>query len=132
MTFLRNLQELEISCNFLKQETLAQLFSCNYCEIFNNTFFAEYIWLSATEYCKILKIFESRLDCYIFSYDSLWQQSANIDCISESIMCSAIIFIQQQSQLEAQLFYRILRLKGWQEFSLQFLSNFDRKIPYCT
>ena len=39
--------------------------------------------------------------------------------------------IQQQSKLEVQLFHRILRLKGRQDVSLQFLSNFNRKTPYC-
>ena len=27
------------ACNFIKKETLAQVFSCQFCEIFNNTFF---------------------------------------------------------------------------------------------
>ena len=27
------------SCNFIKKETLAQVFSCQFCEIFKNTFF---------------------------------------------------------------------------------------------
>ena len=27
------------ACNFIKKETLAQLFSCEFCEFFKNTFF---------------------------------------------------------------------------------------------
>ena len=27
------------ACNFIKKETLAQMFSCEFCEIFKNTFF---------------------------------------------------------------------------------------------
>ena len=28
----------------IKKETLAQVFSCNFCEIFKNTFFTEHLW----------------------------------------------------------------------------------------
>ena len=31
------------SCNFIKKQTLAQVFSCTFCEIFKNTFFTEYL-----------------------------------------------------------------------------------------
>ena len=37
---------LEISpqaCNFIKKETLTQMFSYEFCEIFNNTFFIEHL-----------------------------------------------------------------------------------------
>ena len=29
------------ACNFIKKETLAQLFSCEFCQIFKNIFFTE-------------------------------------------------------------------------------------------
>ena len=29
------------ACNFMQIKTLKQVFSCDFCEIFNNTFFAE-------------------------------------------------------------------------------------------
>ena len=33
-------------CNFIKKETLAQVFPCEFCEIFKNTFFTEHLrWL---------------------------------------------------------------------------------------
>ena len=32
------------ACHFIKKETLAQVFSCEFCEIFKNTFFIEYLW----------------------------------------------------------------------------------------
>ena len=35
--------KLQVSaCNFIEIETLAQVFSCEFCEIFNNTFFTEH------------------------------------------------------------------------------------------
>ena len=33
-----------ISCNFIKKKTPTQVFSCEYCEIFKNSFFMEHIW----------------------------------------------------------------------------------------
>ena len=35
VSFLIKLQ----ACNFIKKETLTQLFSCEFCEIYKNTFF---------------------------------------------------------------------------------------------
>ena len=33
------------ACNFIKKETLAEVFSCEFCEIFKNTIFGEYLFL---------------------------------------------------------------------------------------
>ena len=38
-----------ILINFIKKETLAQMFSCEFCEISKNTFFTEHLW-TATSY----------------------------------------------------------------------------------
>ena len=35
--------------NFIKKETLVQVFSCEYCEISKNTFFTEHLWATASE-----------------------------------------------------------------------------------
>ena len=34
--------------NFIKKETLAQVFSCEFCEISKNTFFTEHVWATAS------------------------------------------------------------------------------------
>ena len=44
--FLRKTSE---AYNFIKKETLAQVFSCEFCEIFKNTFFTEDLWMTASE-----------------------------------------------------------------------------------
>ena len=36
------------ACNFIKTETLAQVFSCEFSEISKSTFFKEYIWATAS------------------------------------------------------------------------------------
>ena len=35
--------------NFTKKETLAQVFSCKFCEIYKNTFCTEHLWATASE-----------------------------------------------------------------------------------
>ena len=37
------------ACNFIKRETLAQVFSCEFYEIAKNTFFTEHLWMTASE-----------------------------------------------------------------------------------
>ena len=43
-----------LACNFVKKETLAQVFSIEFCEISENTFsiFAEYVWAASSKYSK--------------------------------------------------------------------------------
>ena len=40
--------KLQASGNFLKKETLAQVFSCEFCDISKNTFFAEHLRVTAS------------------------------------------------------------------------------------
>ena len=37
-----------LACNFIKKETLAQVFSCEFCGISKNTFFTEQLWTTAS------------------------------------------------------------------------------------
>ena len=37
------------ACNFLSKETLAEMFSCEFCEISYNTFFTEHLWATASQ-----------------------------------------------------------------------------------
>ena len=45
------------ACNFIKKETLAQVFSCELCEISKNTFFTGHLW--ATTFCLEDELFTS-------------------------------------------------------------------------
>ena len=45
------------TCNFIKKEILAQVFSCEFCEISKNTFFIEHLWwllLHGVSKCNIV------------------------------------------------------------------------------
>ena len=37
------------ACNFIKKETVTQVFSCEFCEIFKNTFFREQLRATASK-----------------------------------------------------------------------------------
>ena len=51
----RNSQENTYArvCNFIKKETLAQVFSCEFCEISKNTFFYRTPLVAASVYWKL-------------------------------------------------------------------------------
>ena len=36
------------ACNFIKKETLEQVFSCKFCKIFKSTFLAEHLQMTAS------------------------------------------------------------------------------------
>ena len=43
------------ACNFIKKETLAQLFPCEFCEISKNTFFYKTPPVAASDHPKIIE-----------------------------------------------------------------------------
>ena len=43
--FFNKLASFNFRFNLIKKETLAQVISCEFCEISKNTFFTEYLWL---------------------------------------------------------------------------------------
>ena len=40
-------------CNFIKNEALAQVYSCEFCEIFKNRFSTEHLWTTAFNYIDL-------------------------------------------------------------------------------
>ena len=55
--FLNKVARLQ-PCNFIKKETLAQVLSCEFCEIFKNTFSTEHLQTTAS---IIILIFTERI-----------------------------------------------------------------------
>ena len=47
------------ACNFIKEEVLAQVFYCEFCNISKNTFFTENLWATASEVVTEMLIFTS-------------------------------------------------------------------------
>ena len=53
------------TCNFIEKETQAQVFSCEFCEIF--TFFTEHIWTTASKNILVkTEVFKSQIIRQIF------------------------------------------------------------------
>ena len=55
-----------LACNFIKNETPIQVFSCKFCEVFRNTFFTEHLWRIASEDNIV-----NRFDVYVLYYLNL-------------------------------------------------------------
>ena len=55
VSFLIKLQAK--SCNFIEKETLEQVFSRQFCEIFKNTLFTEHVWVIASDNKLLDKIY---------------------------------------------------------------------------
>ena len=46
------------TCNFIKKETLGQVFSCECCHIFKYAFLTEYLWMTASELLLCISPFQ--------------------------------------------------------------------------
>ena len=57
----------DLVCNFIKKESLAQMFSCEFCEISKNTFFYRTFQMAASKIIVIKKIRDS-LTNFAFSF----------------------------------------------------------------
>ena len=72
------------TCNFIKKETLAQVFSCEFCKIVKNTFLAEHLrWLLLITIIKgllpnVKSIFYFQLDDFIASCLVLLSNNQNL------------------------------------------------------
>ena len=66
--FLIKLQALGLmpeACNFIKKEALAQVFSCEVCEVSKNTFFYRPLPAAASVVSVKLQMFFSHGECYL-------------------------------------------------------------------
>ena len=59
-----------LACNFTKKETLAQVFSCEFCEIAKNTFFTEHLWAAVSKQFPQTKQIHSSLSHLLKSWSS--------------------------------------------------------------
>ena len=63
LSFIVNLSKEIVACNFIKKETLAQVFSCEIYEISKNTFSTEHL-MTASEDC-LTKLLYQRLEKHL-------------------------------------------------------------------
>ena len=48
------------TCNFIQEETSAQVFSCELCKISNNIFFTEHVWATAFTFLPVVSALKRR------------------------------------------------------------------------
>ena len=74
------------ACNFIKKETLAQVFSCEFCETSKNIFFTEHLWATASVFSLVLFIFSqlihSQSHFMCIQSDLIYIQSTHICSVS--------------------------------------------------
>ena len=51
----------------LKKENLTQVFSCEFCEISKNIFFAEHLWATAPQHCDCITVYRFDFVCIFTS-----------------------------------------------------------------
>ena len=77
VSFLIKFQAL--ACNFVKKETLAHVFFCEFCEILMNAFFTDYLPANACIFWVPLSIFKGNFLC-MSKFMSNWTNSTHFHC----------------------------------------------------
>ena len=81
VSFLIKLQASASACNFIKKETLAHVFSCEFCEISKNTFSYRTPPVAAsvfTRWCTKLYIIQQSVPCLFQKHFSLSMKFTNL------------------------------------------------------
>ena len=108
VSFLIKLQAS--ACNFIKKETLAQGFSCEFCEISKNIFFTEHVWATASKQTD---------DCFKFS-NRIQHQIAKLFLKYN--------YINERKQLEAKRNTHANHLKALKNGFLENFGNSSEEI----
>ena len=74
--------------NFIKKETLTQVFSCEFCKIFKNTYFTEHLWTTASKVFSLSKNINT-LILFIVSWKNQFAQDISmlILAVLPSLVC---------------------------------------------
>ena len=72
--------------NFIKKKTLAQVFSCGFCEISKNTFFTEHLWTTASASPLVIYFLVCSISRHPWKYISIDRRY--FYCISTTHMTS--------------------------------------------
>ena len=64
-SYLTALAQFSGACNFIKKETLTQVFPCEFCEISKSTFFTEHLWATASGTSNVLHYMPNNIINYL-------------------------------------------------------------------
>ena len=93
-------QSLFFNKVFIKKETLAQVFSCKFCEISKNTFFLQNT--SGGCFCDYLIIFWVLRTFFFATF--FFQKQASKDHLSEGNLLKTTLLNEKQSNLEKKMY----------------------------
>ena len=80
---------LPLACNFIKRETLTQVFSCKFCEIFKNTCFTEQVncfWNFFLEMYIVLILRLDRLEISKISHSQVFFKIGVLECFPKFVV----------------------------------------------
>ena len=58
--------------NTYKKETIAQVFSCEFCEISKNIFFTEHLWATASDGNQSNELLFKAIDVFVYDCTTHW------------------------------------------------------------
>ena len=94
------------ACNFAKKQTLAQVFSCEFCKISKITFFSEYLWwlllqcVNLRELCSLFpltRFVSSQCTHNLFTRDVHIMLCVQYDCLMKSSLFRPATFLKRDS-----------------------------------
>ena len=80
------------ACNFIKKETLAQVLSCKFCEIFKKTFFTEHLWATASK--KVIVILVEKQEVVVVVKIAVVVVAVNEVTIVEALLAAVVMNIK--------------------------------------
>ena len=134
--------KLQASCNFIKKETLAQVFFCEFCGISKNTIFTEHLWATASiihclyqtenlhlrdAFWPVMTLGTSFLENVLRTerpliYENQISWFQKYENYENSSVCSSVF---NQWFWNFQLFFiKYLKDYGWQQFSSSSVCHF--------
>ena len=75
---LIKLKTAGFACNFIKKETLAQVYSCEFCEIFKNNYFIEHVRTTAFAFRSIERFCLLEKGCFTTSLSRIATSFSNL------------------------------------------------------
>ena len=124
------------ACNFVKKETLAQVFSCEFCKISKNKFFTEHLRTTASNFINhkrnILEFFKTKI--FVLIRISRFAESTAMFLNNFSAEAATRWCSQENSQENTciRVSFLILKADPGTGVSLRILRKFEERLFYRT
>ena len=106
------------ACNFIKKEALAQVFSCEICENFKNTFFIQHLQTTASDTKETSTVATNEFLCKISSRNKISNEYFNL-CEAEISLDEIIKSINSETNNKSS---------GNHSFTVEFYKHFSNEL----